>query len=83
MITVMNEPRSIWLFSTALGQEAEQGSVRHCLKEEKRGVRGGAAERSPEMCGGRAPQEQGDTHYSAISGEQKHKDVWMFCSSVG
>lgn len=83
MITVMNEPRSIWLFSTALGQEAKQGSGCHCLNEEKRAVKAGAAERSPEMCGGRAPQEQGDTHYPAISGEQKHKDVWTFCVSVG
>lgn len=81
MITVMNEPRSLWLFSTALGREANQGSVRHCLQEEKRGVRDGAAEPSPEMCGGRAPQ--GGTHYSAIRGGEKHKDVWMFCASVG
>lgn len=56
------------------GQEANQGSVRHCLKGEKSGVRDGAAE---------APQEQDDPPYSAISGEQKHKDVWMFCASVG
>lgn len=80
---MMNDPRSIWLFSTARGQEAKQGRVRHCLKGEKRGVRDGAAERSLEMCGGKAPQEQGDPRYSAISGEQKHKDVWVFCASVG
>lgn len=59
------------LFSTAQGQEASQGSVHLCLTEEKRGVRDGAAE----TCGGRGPQEQGDTHYSAISVAEKHKDV--------
>lgn len=74
----MNEPSSIGLFSTAQGQEAKQGSVCHCLKEKERAVRDGAAEHSLEKCRGRAPQEQGDTHYSAISGEQKHKGVWMF-----
>lgn len=71
MITVMNETKSIGLFSAALGQEANQGSVHLCLTEEKRGVRDGTAE----TCGGRGPREQGDTHYSAISGAEKHKDV--------
>lgn len=75
MITVMNEPKFIGLFSAALGQEAKQGSVHHCLSKEKRGVRDGAAEHGDEICGGRAPQEQGDTHYSAVSGAAKHKDV--------
>lgn len=26
---------------------------------------------------------RGGTHYSAIRGEEKHKDGWMFCASVG
>lgn len=37
MITMMNAPKSIWPFSTGLGREAKQQSVRHCVKAVREG----------------------------------------------
>lgn len=82
---MMNAPKSIWPFSTGLGREAKQESVRHCVKAVREGegdkrdikhrVERGGWSSALRKGGGRGTQEQEDTHYSAICAAEKHKDM--------